>query len=114
MKPNFFLLLITALLSTLISYTVYSYSLESTKNISLTFSFITFFSYLGALLGVKFEYEKSQVLKNTVSVVFVLINLALTFIFLTLDYSIPIYLLVNGSILLIFYSILYFFNKSKF
>ena len=112
MKTNSFLLAIAFFLTVLISFTVFSYSLESTKYLSTIFSFLTFFSYLGALIGVKFEYEKSHLLKNTVSTVFILLNCILTVIFLKIDYSLPIYLLINGSVLLIYFSILYFFNKS--
>ena len=113
MKPNFFLLIIAFLLTSLISFTIYSYSLATTRNISTVFSFLTFFSYLGALIGVKFEYQKAQVLKNTLTIVFLLVNCILITIFLKIDYSLPIYFLLNGGILLIYYTILYFFNKSN-
>lgn len=114
MKPKIFSLTIAIILSSLIAYTVYAYSVESKKTISTVFAFISFFSYLGGLIGVKADYEKAQTLKSTVSVIFIFINILSTFVFLRADYAIPLYLLINGFILLTYYGLVNFFVKAKF
>lgn len=114
MKINSFLIVISFLLTAMISFSVFSYSQESTMILSTVVSSITYLSYLGGLLAVKFEDQRGNVLKTTTSIVFLIINIFLTFIFLKFNYSIPLFILINGSVLLIYYSILYFFVKAKY
>lgn len=114
MKFKNFSLAIALLISALIAYTVYAYSLEAKKTLSTIFAFVSFSSYIGGLIGVKTDYDKGQTLKNTVSVIFIFINVATTLMFLHENYSEPIYLLVNGLVLLSYYGLVNFFTKAKF
>lgn len=114
MKINSFLIVITILLTVMISYSVFSYSQEANMILSTVVSSVTYLSYLGGLLAVKFEYPKGQVLKTTTSLIFLFLNIFLTLVFLKINYSVPFFILINGSILLIYYSILYFFVKAKY
>lgn len=114
MKANIFFIFISIFLTSLISYSVYSYSMKDTKILSTIISSITFITYISGLLGLKLEYGKSQILKTNVSIVYLIINIFITMIFLKLNYSNPIYILLNGFFVLTYVSFLYFFSKNKF
>lgn len=114
MKINSFLIVISILLTILISFSVYSYSQQANIILSTVVSTVTYLSYLGGLLALKFENQKGQVLKTTISVIFLFLNIAITLIFLKINYSFPLYILINGSILLVYFSLLYFFLKAKY
>lgn len=114
MKPNIFLLIIAVALTALVGYSVYSYSVEARKVISTVVFCATFLIYTGMLFGFKMEYPKAQVIKNTVSVLFTLYSLAVSLFFISAEYTIPLYLLINVAPLLIYGAILNFFNKANF
>ena len=114
MKPNLFLLMIAAALTAIFAYTVYSYSLDSRSLMSTIIFSLTFLTYSGILLGFKMNYEKGQVLKNTVSILFILYSLIITLLFIRLEYTKPLYLLINAVPLLIYGAIINFFSKAKY
>ena len=114
MKLNSLLLIIATVLTILIGYSIYTYSVDTRKILSTVIFSFTFLIYVGMLLGVRMEYEKTQVLKNNGSVLFALYSLFICFIFIYTEYSIPIYLLINIGPLLIYSTIIIFFNKAKY
>jgi len=113
MKANIFLLIIAAALTALIGYSVYSYSIDTRKMLSTVIFSFTFLIYTGMLLGFKIGYEKAQALKNTVSVLFLLYSIVISLVFIRVEYTIPLYLLINGLPLLIYGAIINFFTKNK-
>lgn len=114
MKPNLFLLIIAAALTAIFAYSVYSYSVESRNVMStIVFSF-TFLIYTGLLFGFKMDYDKGQVLKNTVSILFALYSLMIALLFIKSEYTKPLYLLINIVPLLIYGIIINFFSKAKY
>ncbi len=114
MKPNIFLILIAIVLTALFSFSVYSYSVESKRILSTVIFSFTFLVYIGMLLGYKMEYDKAQVLKNTVSILFIIFSAIVTLFYLRIDYSIPLYLLINIVPLLIYAAVVNGFAKAKF
>lgn len=114
MKPNLFLLLIAAALTATFAYTVYSYSVESRSVMSTLIFSLTFLTYSGMLLGIRMNYDKSQVLKNTVTILFISYSLIITLLFIRLEYTKPLYLLINFVPLLIYGAIINFFSKAKY
>ena len=114
MKTNIFLLIITIALTTLIGYSVYSYSVDVRKVLSTAIFSVTFLIYTGILLGFRINYDKANFLKNTVSILFIFYSLIISYIFIRVEYSTPFFLLINMAPLLIYITIIYFLNKSKF
>jgi hypothetical protein len=53
-------------------------------------------------LGVSSQQERSSVMLKTLSWVFLLIGMVSNGVFVFFDFSIPVYVIVNGLILLIF------------
>ena len=114
MKPNYFLLIIALGLTALVGYSVYAYSVEARKVLSTIVFCTTFLVYLGMLFGFRIEYPKAQILKNTVSILFIIFSLLSNLYYLNIEYTIPLYLLINISPLLIYAVIINFFSKPKF
>lgn len=114
MKLSLFLLSIAAALTILIGYSVYTYSVDARKLTSTVIFSFTFLTYSGMLLGIKMDYPKANVLKNTTSVLFALYSLIITMLFVRAEYTIPLYLLINVVPLLIYGTIINFFSKAKY
>ena len=114
MKPNLFLFMIAAALTAIFAYAVYSYSVESRSVMSTVVFSSTFLIYSGMLFGIRMDYEKSQVLKNTVSILFTLYSLIIALLFIKADYTKPLYLLINIVPLLVYGVIINFFSKAKY
>lgn len=114
MKPNLFLFIIAAALTAIFAYSVFSYSVESRKIMSTIVFSLIFLIYSGILLGVRMDYEKGQILKNTVSILFTLYTLIITTFFIGTEYTKPLYLLINIVPLLIYGIIINFFTKAKY
>ena len=114
MKPNIFLLIIATAITALIGYSVYSYSVDTRKVLSTIIFSFTFLIYSGMLLGVRLDYEKAQLLKNGLSILFILYSLLIIFLYISIPYTIPFYLLINLLPLLIYCVLINFFVKAKF
>ncbi len=114
MKVNFFTLFLSVLLSALISYffSYYYLSIE-TKIIIGVGSFITLFISGTSMLSVSFEYERTTFLTRITSAIFFGIFVITEILFLTIGFSLPVYVLVNGCLLLFLLLIIYGIAKSK-
>ncbi len=114
MKPNFFLLIITVCLTALIGYSVFSYSVDTRKVLSTIVFSTTFLIYCGILIGFTVEYSKGQILKNTMSILFLLYSLCVSLFLIKSEYTVPLYLLINFVPLLIYGAIINYFVKAKY
>ncbi len=113
MKINFIPTLIALALSVLIAYGLYFFHIGENK-ILLGFGSALFFGLTLILTyGVSYELPRTGVNVRVVSGIFFLIGLIENIVFSFLNYSIPIYVITNGVLILIYILISYFIFKAR-
>jgi hypothetical protein len=64
-------------------------------------------------IGINFEFPKTTTMIRTVSGIFFFVALLSNFLFSFSDFSAPLYVIVNGVIMLIYVLIVYTISKAK-
>ena len=114
MKVNFFTFFLSFFLAAIISYffSYYCLSIE-TKIITGIGSFITLFISGTSMLSVSFEYERTTLLTKITSAIFFGIFVITEILFLAIGFSLPVYILFNGCLLLFLLLLVYAIARSK-
>ena len=95
--------LIAVAISVLLAYTCYEIcNYEHVQRVIAVGSFITIAIPILLALGVSSQSERSSVMLKALSWIFLLIELISNGVFVFFDFSIPIYIIINGLILLMF------------
>jgi hypothetical protein len=113
MKINFVLTTIALAISGLIAYGLYSFH-ESENKILLTVgSFVLLATTFTATIGTSFTNSRTGTNIKTVSSIFFIGALISSLIFTFITFSVPVYIITNGIILLIYLLIVYSINKAN-
>ena len=103
MKIDFVKSLIAIAISALLAYACYEIcDYEHIQWIITAGSFITIGVPMMLALGVSSKQERSSIMLKTLSWIFFLIEIISNIVFVFLDFSVPMYIIVNGIILLTF------------
>ena len=95
--------LIAVAISALLAYACYEIcNYEHVRWVIAVGAFVTIGAPMMLALGVSSQQERSSVMLKTLSWFFLLIEIVSNAIFVFLDFSIPVYIIVNGLILLMF------------
>lgn len=114
MKVNLILTVIMVLLSALIAYAFYHFHKGETKLILAIVSFIYIITTLVVTGGISLYNERASINIKIISFIFFIIGLILNFIFmLIINFSIPLYIILNGLFFLFYISISYGIGKAK-
>lgn len=108
MRPNFFLTLITLLLTALISYLAYSVA-EGMENDAIcgVGSAVCFLTTLLPTMGMKYDSARVGANIRILSGLFFLLFLVSHACFISLGIKMPYYVIANGILLVIFLAIFY-------
>jgi hypothetical protein len=102
MKLNFFPTIISIGISSLISYGFYTFHDGLNKDILAVGSFLFLTITLIGTLGVSFENPRKKVNFKTISALFFVISIISNFIFLSINHTLPMYVIVNGILFMIY------------
>ena len=103
MKLDLVKSLIAVAISALLAYACYEIcDYEHVRWVIAAGAFVAIGAPMMLALGVSSQQERSSVMLKTLSWVFLLIEIVSNAIFVFLDFSIPVYIIVNGLILLMF------------
>ena len=103
MKLDIVKSLIAVAISALLAYACYEIcDYERLQWVIAVGSFVSIGMPMVLALGVSSQQERSSVMLKTLSWVFLLIEMVSNGVFVFFDFGIPIYVIVNGLILLIF------------
>jgi hypothetical protein len=95
--------LIAFAISALLAYACYAIcDKEHAQWIITAGSFITIVVPMILALGVSSQYERSSIMLKVLSWIFILIEIISNGIFVFCDFSTPVYIIINGLILLTF------------
>ena len=95
--------LIAVAISALLAYACYEIcNYEHVRWIITAGTFVTIGTPMMLALGVSSQQERSSAMLKTLSWVFLLIEIVSNGVFVFLDFSIPVYIIINGLILLTF------------
>ena len=95
--------LITVAFSALLAYACYEIcNYEHIQWVIAAGAIVSIGTPMMLALGVSSQQERSSVMLKTLSWVFLLIEIVSNGVFVFFDFSIPVYIIVNGLILLIF------------
>ena len=111
MKINTFTAILALLLAAIISYFLSTFQLGTNKLILGFGSFICLFFAAVVAIAVSFNYERINVLTRVSSSIFFFLFLGSQIVFANYSLSLPTYILINGSLLIIFLLIIYFLSK---
>jgi peptidoglycan/LPS O-acetylase OafA/YrhL len=113
MKIDTFTAILALLLAAIISYFLSYYHDEENK------LFYGICSFLGLLISgvstiaISYDYSRTTILTRTVSLVFFIIFLGSQLFTLLINFSLPFYVLINGSLIILLMLIVYSISKSK-
>ena len=113
MKLNFILTTIALCTSALIAYGFYSFGNSDTKLLLSFGSFVTLAFTLVFTIGVNFPLPRTSINLKTISVIFFVFSFVSNLIFAFFSFSTPIYVTINGMLLMIYCLILYSINSVK-
>ena len=103
MKLDIVKSLIAVAISALLAYACYEIcDYERLQWVIAVGSFVSIGIPMMLALGVSSQQERSSIMLKTLSWVFLLIEMVSNGIFVFFDFSIPVYVIVNGLILLMF------------
>jgi hypothetical protein len=95
--------LITVAFSALLAYACYEIcNYEHVQWVIAAGAFVSIGTPMMLAFGVSSQQERSSVMLKTLSWVFLLIEIVSNGVFVFFDFSIPVYIIVNGLILLMF------------
>ncbi len=102
MKINFIKSILALALGLLMSYGLYSFSGGENKILLSAGSFIYFAITLITLFSISFEQPRTTTNIKVISIVFFMIGFLSNVIFTFINFAIPIYIVLNGILLLLF------------
>jgi hypothetical protein len=113
MKINFVQTIIAIALSILIAYGLYSFHDSENKILLSVGSFVFLAATLILTIGTSFEQSRTTTNIRVVSGIFFAVALISNLIFTFINFSVPIYIITNGILTLVFLLIVYSVNKAK-
>jgi len=113
MKINFVQTIIAVGVSLLIAYGLYSFHDGENKILLSVGSFAFFAVTLTLTIGTRFEHSRTTTNIRVVSGIFFVIALISNLIFTFINFVIPIYVITNGILLLVFILVVYSIQKAK-
>lgn len=113
MKLNFVRTIIATALSFLISYGFYNFHDSENKILLSVGSFVLLLIALVMTLGASFELPRTTKNIRFASFIFFTIGLISNLIFAFLCFLVPIYIVINGILLLVFILILHSISKAN-
>jgi uncharacterized membrane protein YgaE (UPF0421/DUF939 family) len=113
MKINLIQSIIAVALGALIAYGLFSFHKGENKQLLAIGSFIFLAITLLFATGAQFESARTTTNIRALSGLFFTIALISNSIFTFIDFIVPLYVVINGLLLLVFISILYAINSAK-
>jgi len=113
MKVNFIKSVIAIAVSGLIAYGFYSFHNSENKLLLSVGSFAFLTLTLLLTIGISFDFPRTSTNVRTVSVIFFLVALTSNFIFSFFSFSVPLYIIANGILILLYTLITYSIAKAK-
>ena len=113
MKINFVPTIISTAVSLLIAYGLYSFHDNENKILLSAGSFVFLATTLVMSNGASFELQRTTTNIKVVSGIFFAIALIGNLIFTFVNFSVPIYVIINGILILVFILIVYLINQAK-
>lgn len=112
MKINIFTASLSVALSGLIAFFLSYYFSENSRMIIFFGSFLSLVIISLGTFSLSFEYNKTTLLIKTTSFLFFGLNLITQIVFCLLEkFHFPLYILLTGSILIVYLLIIYFLSK---
>jgi len=112
MKINFVKLIIAIALCLLIAYGFYSFHESVNKNLLSLGSFVFLAATLVMSIGVSFELPKTTTNIRVVSGIFFIVALVSNVAFSFINFSTPVYVIINGILFLVFILIIFTINRA--
>ena len=112
MKIKVIPLIIVLGISAIIAYGLFSFCKNDNALLLAIIGGIMLFVTLAATFGVSFEPHRTSVNIKVTSIVFFLLALISNVIFAFVHFSVPLYVIVNGIILLLWLLIVYGINRA--
>ena len=113
MKINTFTTILALFLAAIISYFLSTYQVAINKLVLGIGCFIGLFLSSALIFSVSFEYDRTTTLTRTSSTVFFILYLSSQIFFAITNFILPTYILINGSLVILFILIIYGIAKSK-
>ena len=113
MKLNLVPTFIAVAISSLISYGFYTFHNYENKILLLSGCFIFLVLTLTLSIGMEFELPRTTINVRSVSFIFFALAFICNLIFTFINFSVPIYIILNGLLMLIFFLIVYSISKAK-
>lgn len=113
MKVNKFPLALAFLLALIIAYFFSTFHLNNDGLVIGLGTFLVLFTTVASTVSISFDYERTTTLARTVSGLFFILFLVSQIIFTYITFNFPTYILVNGSMLILFLLIIFSIVKSK-
>jgi hypothetical protein len=114
MKVNTFTTILAIALAAIVAFFLSFNVSVANKLILCIGSFITLALTLVGTISISFDYDRTTILARTVSGVFFLLLLASQIVFTTINnFLLPTYVLVSGSLTIIYALIVYGISRSK-
>jgi hypothetical protein len=113
MKINFVQTIIALAVSLLIAYGLYSFHDSENKILLSAGSFVFLATALVMTIGASFELPRTTTNIRVVSGIFFAVALASNIIFSFVTFSVPLYIIANGILILIFLLIIYSISNAK-
>ncbi|MCC7332521.1 MAG: hypothetical protein IT232_07935 [Flavobacteriales bacterium] len=113
MKINFVQTIIAIAVSLLIAYGLYSFHDSENKILLSSGSFVFLATTLVMTIGASFELPRTTTNIRVVSGIFFAVALVSNLIFSFVTFSVPLYIIANGILILIFLLIIYSIANAK-
>ena len=107
MKINFLKSILALAISLLMSYGLFSFKVSENKILLSVGSFIYFAITLITLFSLSFEQPRTTTNIKVISIIFFILGFISNVIFTFINFAIPIYIVLNGILLLLFILIAY-------
>lgn len=101
-QVKFFQLIIALAISALLSFGFYSMDIDENKLLIALGGFLFFSATLTCVMGIKFETAGVSVNVRVLSAIFFVVGLLSHFVFSFFSSSIPLYVIVNGILILVY------------
>jgi hypothetical protein len=113
MKVNFIKSIIAIAVSGLIAYGFYSFHDSENKLLLSVGSFLFVAITLLLTIGISFDLPRTSTNVRTVSAIFFLVALTSNIIFSFVSFSVPLYIIANGILILLYTLITYSIANAK-
>ena len=114
MKAKFLNMTIATIISALFAYGFYAFCVTAEYALLLAIGgFISMLVPVAVAVGMAFDFPRTGVMARTLSAVFALVAFISHVLFTMVYFTVPLYIIVNGIILLVFLLILNSIIKTK-